>query len=247
MNNYLSIITEEKIMKWEIKLYNNFNYYKTITEQKILKVKKDNPYQPVIVNDAKRTRVRESILIPNYKEILENLLTFYCISKDIYYKQGLNEIYGPLLLMKYKLKNLKLSKIFLFGEVFIDKFLPNYYYESDFCALKSSLRLFFILLKYHEPSVYNILDKNEILPEMYATNWLITLMSGKMRLDILFLLWDYLLEIDDTLFIHYIFVSLLVLKREIIINCDKSLLPQLISNLTILEIEELKEIVETAK
>ena len=247
MNNYLSIITEEKIMKWEIKLYNNFNYYKTITEQKILKVKKDNPYQPVIVNDAKRTRVRESILIPNYKEILENLLTFYCISKDIYYKQGLNEIYGPLLLMKYKLKNLKLSKIFLFGEVFIDKYLPNYYYESDFCALKSSLRLFFILLKYHEPSVYNILDKNEILPEMYATNWLITLMSGKMRLDILFLLWDYLLEIDDTLFIHYIFVSLLVLKREIIINCDKSLLPQLISNLTILEIDELKEIVETAK
>ena len=247
MKNYLSIITEEKIMKWEIKLYNNFNYYKTITEQKILKVKKDNPYQPVIVNDAKRTRVRESILIPNYKEILENLLTFYCISKDIYYKQGLNEIYGPLLLMKYKLKNLKLSKIFLFGEVFIDKFLPNYYYESDFCALKSSLRLFFILLKYHEPSVYNILDKNEILPEMYATNWLITLMSGKMQLDILFLLWDYLLEIDDTLFIHYIFVSLLVLKREIIINCDKSLLPQLISNLTILEIDELKEIVETAK
>ena len=247
MNNYLSIITEEKIMKWEIKLYNNFNYYKTITEQKILKVKKDNPYQPVIVNDAKRTRVRESILMPNYKEILENLLTFYCISKDIYYKQGLNEIYGPLLLMKYKLKNLKLSKIFLFGEVFIDKFLPNYYYESDFCALKSSLRLFFILLKYHEPSVYNILDKNEILPGMYATNWLITLMSGKMRLDILFLLWDYLLEIDDTLFIHYIFVSLLVLKREIIINCDKSLLPQLISNLTILEIDELKEIVETAK
>ena len=149
--------------------------------------------------------------------------------------------------MKYKLKNLKLSKIFLFGEVFIDKFLPNYYYESDFCALKSSLRLFFILLKYHEPSVYNILDKNEILPEMYATNWLITLMSGKMRLDILFLLWDYLLDIDDTLFIHYIFVSLLVLKREIIINCDKSLLPQLISNLTILEIDELKEIVETAK
>ena len=26
LNNYLSIITEEKIMRWEIKLYNNFNY-----------------------------------------------------------------------------------------------------------------------------------------------------------------------------------------------------------------------------
>jgi len=247
LNNYLSIITEEKIMRWEIKLYNNFNYYQTITEQKILNVKIDNPYQPVIVNDAKRTRVRESFIMPNYKEVLEKMLTFYCISKGIYYKQGLNEIYGPLLLMQYKLKNLKLSKIYLFGEVFIDKFLPNYYYESDFCALKSSLRLFFILLKYHEPSVYNILDKNELLPEMYATNWIITLMSGKIRLDILFLFWDYLIEIDDTLFIHFFFVSLLIHKREIIINCDKSLLPQLISNLTILEIEELKEIIEIAK
>ena len=234
-------------MRWEIKLYNNFNYYQTITEQKILNVKKDNPYQPVIVNDAKRTRVRESFLMPDYKEVLEKMLTFYCISKGIYYKQGLNEIYGPLLLMQYKLKNLKLSKIYLFGEVFIDKFLPNYYYESDFCALKSSLRLFFILLKYHEPSVYNILDKNEMLPEMCATNWIITLMSGKIRLDILFLFWDYLIEIDDTLFIHFFFVSLLIHKREIIINCDKSLLPQLISNLTILEIEELKEIIEIAK
>ena len=147
------------------------------------------------------------------------MLTFYCKTKDVYYKQGLNEIYGPLILMKHKIKQLKLAKIYLFGELFIDKFLPNYYYEKDFCALKGSLRLFFILLKYHEPSVYNILDKNEILPEMYATNWIMTIMSGKYRLDILFEMWNYLLEYDDPLFIHFIFVSLLICKRELIINC----------------------------
>jgi len=247
MEKYLTILTEEKIMKWETKLYIGFDYNKIITEEMILNVKQDNPYQPVIVNDAKRTRVRESILIPNYKETLEKILAFYCIYKGIYYKQGLNEIFGPLLLMKYKLKNIKLSKIFLFGEVFIDKFLPNYYYEKDFCALKSSLRLFFILLKYHEPSVYNILDMNEIIPEMYATNWVMTLMSGKLRLDILFSLWDCFIETDDPLFIHFIFVSLLKLKRELIINCDKNLLPQLVSNLTILEKEELTKIIEIAK
>ena len=243
---YFNIITEERIIKWEIKLFNNYNYYKTITDDMIIKVEKDTSFQHVIINDSKRTRVRESILIEQFKDILENMLTFYCKSKDVYYKQGLNEIFAPLILMKYKLKKLKLSKIFLLGEVFIDKFLPNYYYEKNFYALKGSLRLFFILLKYHEPSVYNILDKNEILPEMYATNWLMTLMSGKLRLDVLFDLWNYLLEYDDTLFVHFIFVSLLKLKREIIINCDKGLLPSLMANLTILDKNELKNIIETA-
>ena len=96
-----SIITEEKIMRWENKLYNNFNYYKVIDDSMILNVKKDSKFQPVIINDSKRTRVRESILIPNFKDILENILSFYCVSKNIYYKQGLNEIFGPLLLMRY--------------------------------------------------------------------------------------------------------------------------------------------------
>ena len=247
MDNLLSIITEEKIIKWENKLYNDFKFNKIITEEMILNAKKDSPYQSVIINDAKRTRFKESFFIPNYKDILENILNFYCISNNIYYKQGLNEIFGPLLLLKYKIKKLKLPKILLFGEIFIEKFLPNYYYEKDFCAFKSSLRLFLILLKYHEPSVYNLLDKNEILPEMYATNWLITLMSGKLSLDILFLLWDFLIENDDPIFIHFILVSLLKQKREIIINCDKTWLPQLMSNLTIFEKDELNSIIEMAK
>ena len=241
-----SIITEEKILKWEIKLYKDFNYFRTITEEMILNVENNTKFRSVIINDAKRTRVRESILIPNFKEILEKMLTFFCKTKEIQYKQGLNEIFGPLILIQHKIKQIKLPKIYLFGEVFIDKFLPNYYYETDFCALKGSLRLFFILLKYHEPSVYNVLDKNEILPEMYATNWIMTLMSGKLRIDVLFELWNYLLEYDDQLLIHFILVAFIKLKRELIIKCDKTFLPSLMANLTILEKDELKKIIELA-
>ena len=244
--NLFSIITEEKIMKWEIKLFSDFNYYRTITEEMILNCNNDSKQRSVIINDAKRTRVRESILIPNFKEILEKVLTFFCRTKNILYKQGLNEIFGPLILMQHKIKQFKLPKIYLFGEVFIDKFLPNYYYEVDFCALRGSLRLLFILLKYHEPSVYNVLDKNEIMPEMYATNWIMTLMSGKLRLDILFELWNYLLEYDDQLMMHFILVAFIKLKRELIINCHKTFLPSLMANLTILEKDELKEIINLA-
>ena len=244
--NLFSIITEEKIMKWETKLFSDFNYYRTITEEMILNNENNTKQYSVIINDAKRTRVRESKLIPNFKEILEKILTFFCNTKNIQYKQGLNEIFGPLILIQHKIRQFKLPKIYLFGEVFIDKFLPNYYYEVDFLALKGSLKLFVILLKYHEPSVYNILDKNEILPEMYATNWIITLMSGKLRLDILFELWNYLLEYDDQLMMHFILVAFIKLKRELIINSHKTFLPSLMANLTILEKDELKEIIELA-
>ena len=239
-------LTESKIMKWEIKLFNNFSYTKTTTDEMISSIKKDTPFQSVIKNDSLRTRVRESVLVENFKETLENMITYYCKVKGVYYKQGLNEIFGPLILMKHKVKQLKLTKIFLWGDLFIDRFLPNYYYEKEFYSLKCSLGLFIILLKYHEPSVYNRLDKMEIIPEMYATNWLMTLMSGKVKLDILFVLWDYIIEHDDPLFTHYFLVAFLVEKRELIINCDKSLLPPLISNLTILNKDELKKIMKTA-
>ena len=239
-------LKESTIMKWEIKLFNNFSYTKTTTEEMISLVKKDTSFQNIIRNDSIRTRVRESVLVENFKETLENMITYYCKVKNVYYKQGLNEIFGPLILMKHKIKKLKLAKIFLWGDLFIDRFLPNYYYEKDFYALKSSLGLFVILLKYHEPSVYNRLDKMEILPEMYATNWLMTLMSGKFKLDLLFVLWDYIIEHDDPLFMHFFLVALLKEKRELIINCDKSLLPPLISNLTILSKDELKQTMKTA-
>ena len=64
----------------------------------------DRKDQKVIINDAKRTRVRESKLYAGFQKILEMVLTFYCDTKKINYKQGLNEIFGALILMKYKIK-----------------------------------------------------------------------------------------------------------------------------------------------
>ena len=72
------------------------------------------------------------------------------------------------------------------GEVFIDQFLPNYFYEKELYSLQSSLALFVILLKYHEPVVYNRLDINDIKPEMYDNNPITTLMIGKMKIDLVF-------------------------------------------------------------
>ena len=212
----------------------------------ILSIKLDRKEQNIIKNDCKRTRVREAILVPDFKETLEKIITFYCNSKDVYYKQGLNEIFGPLLLLRYKFPSLKLSKIFDLGEVFIDKFLPNYFYEKEFFSLKCALSLFVILLRYHEPSVYNRLDSLEILPEMYATNWVMTFLSAKIKLDVIYDFWEEVINTGDELILHFILVSLIKLKREMIINCDTNLLPGLMTSLTIQKKDELKQIMETA-
>ena len=217
------------------------------TEEQINSVIKDTEYQKVIFNDCNRTRVRESILIENFKQTLENIITYYCKSKNIYYKQGLNEIFGPLLLMKYKYKELTLSTIYSIGEAFIERFLPNYYYYKELFPLQCSLGLLLILIRYHEPSVYNILDSKEIIPEMYATNWIMTYTLGKVKLDILYNLWDYIIEINDPLFMHFFFVSMIINRREMLINCEKHLLPTLMASLTIISNEELNTVINKAK
>ena len=243
------LIDQNIISDWEQLLKNKKSNEEidNLLDGKIDSVERDTEFQVVIKNDCNRTRVRESIFMDNFKQTLENILTYYCKSKNIYYKQGLNEIFGPLLLMKYKYKELKLSTILSLGESFIDKFLPNYFYEKELYSLKSSLGLLLILIKYHEPSVYNRLDSMEIIPEMYATNWVMTYAFGKLKLDILYNLWDYIIRINDPLFLHFYFVAMIINRRELIINCEKHLLPTLMASLTIISNDELNIVVEKAK
>ena len=246
----LFLFDQNKIYSWEKSLTNIVSTKRETDislDDKIKSVVKDAEYQIVIKNDCNRTRVRESYLENDFKGTLENILTYYCKSKNIYYKQGLNEIYGPLLLMKYKYKELTLSTIFSLGESFIDKFLPNYFYEKELYSLKSSLGLLLILIKYHEPSVYNRLDSMEIIPEMYATNWVMNYGFGKLKLDIFYSLWDHIITINDPLFLHFYFVAMIINQRELIINCEKNILPILMTSLTITSNEELNIVIEKAK
>ena len=252
--NPLSIfdsIDEEKLDKWETLLSNICPLTIQIKNNKDKEIM-EYPYssnvsqRTVISNDSKRTRVRESILYPNYIETLQKILTYYCEKSNCIYKQGLNEIFGPLLLMKYKLKNISLTNIINLGAMIVDTFLPNYFYEKEIYSLKSALGLFLILLKYHEPTVFNKLDTMEVKPEIYATNWMVTYISGKISLTIFYYLWDKIINIEDPLFIQFLLLALIIDKRELILNCDLTLLPTVMTSLTIRSLEELNKIIKKA-
>ena len=99
-----------------------------VNKEDILSVELNLEDQQVIKNDCHRTRVRESAIFPDFENTLEKIITYYCFSQKINYKQGMNEIFGPLLLLKFKIPDLKLVKIYQLGEIFIKKFLPNYFF-----------------------------------------------------------------------------------------------------------------------
>ena len=238
-----SFLNEKVFILWQSVVYNQ-DLTIIANDGDIITHIPERKDQYLIEVDAKRTRVLESSLVVGFKKLLELILTYYADEKGIKYKQGLNEIFGPLILIKYKIEKLKLTSIFNFGEAFIDKFLPNYYYETGLCSLKSSISLFILLLKYHEPSLFTRLDSLEIPHELYAANWLLTLRAGKLNLDILYAFIDKLLGINDPLFIHYILVASIVNYRELLINCETNLLVKFLSNLNINSIEELNNIIK---
>ena len=237
---------EKKLERWETLLTNicplTFQMTKD-KDQEILSFPFPKCSQSTVIqNDSKRTRVRESkIYEENYADTLSKVLNYYCQKYKLVYKQGLNEIFGPLVLLKYKIKKLSLTSVINLGAMIIDTFLPNYFYEKEIYSLKSALGLFLILLKYHEPNVYNKLDLLEVGPEIYATNWFVTYISGKLNLNDFFSLWDMMITIVDPLFIQFVLVGIIKEKRELILNCDSNLLATLMTSLTIKTKDELKK------
>ena len=248
-------MTEDKLKEWENILFNS----NSNPISKLIKTEKsdekifsklnltDVKEKQVIQNDSLRTRSREIILYPEFQKILYQSLYYYCYKTSANYKQGLNEIFGPLILLKYKFKKLSLYYIINLASGIVDKFFPNYFYEKEVYSLHSAIALFNILLKYHEPTVYNKLEKADVKPELYTMNWFINYQSGKYTLNLFYYFWDQIIKIDDPLFIHFFLIGLIKYYREIIINTEENYLPALISNLPIKTNKDIDNIINIAK
>lgn len=57
----------------------------------------DLPNQRTIHCDVERTKSNE--MSKQEKELLETILTYYCKETGVYYKQGMNEVLAPFILM----------------------------------------------------------------------------------------------------------------------------------------------------
>ena len=263
-----SNISSGLIKVWKMKLSKNCEFTKFKDDTQILMKIPNHNLQALIRKDCERTRKRESILIPGYKKILESLLTYYCEKQKINYKQSINEIFGSFLLLKYKIKDLSFIDIYNISESFIEIYLTNYYLEpieynkitkkieinsedhqniDKFFPVYSTLTLFNLLLKYHEPGIYNILDKYSVDPKLYGMKWFMTAFTSILKIDILYYFLDYLIQIADSSFLFYFFLATIKVNRKKILENENMMMHmEILTKLNIDSISDLSDIMSIA-
>ena len=239
------VITQETVDNWKKILYPKIQ--NIINEDcNILNSENTKENYKIVSNDIPRTRSRENILVNSFSSLLENLISYYCMENKIIYKQGLNEIIAPFLFIKYKLPNIPYHDIYNLFCGYINTFATNYYYEKTCFSLKNSLCLLSLLLKYHEPILQNLFDKLMITPEMYGTNWIMTIFCGKLKLHLIYHLMNKIIVEDDPLILHYLIVAFLIYKKNVFFESDLTMIPVVITKISIDSIKEIDEIYNEA-
>jgi len=251
--NYItfSFIKEENIYKWKEILYNHNQAFGIMqlnenidnNEDNIIltkykdaeKTAKNPDDYDVLQKDAIRTRVNETKSMKDFVETLEALIKYFINENKVEYKQGLNEMIGAFLILKYSnvKKGMTLSEVYNLLNGFINLFAFNYYYDESVYSMKNSFGLLTLLIKYHDPEIYNTFEKATLYPEMYATSWLLTVFAYKLQLDILFYLWNKLILENDELMIYYIIVALLINRKSIFVNANIGSIPILLNKISI--------------
>lgn len=249
VSHYFEVLNDNKILSWENKLFESklpIRDFSGITDADILNEKyEDDKVARIIKGDIDRTRVQESIYMPSFKEYLYKIIVYYINKNNIAYKQGLNEIAGPFILLKYKLK-LSFTRIYKLLVCFIDKFLTNYFHEREFFSLKSSFSLINLLLRYHDPELFYRFEDSLITPDLYATSWLLTLFSNKCALNVVYQLWDKLILFDDNLFPHFFITAYLIKSRKKFFEVHSTIILSILSQLHIDTIDEVNDILDFA-
>ena len=82
--------------------------------------------QRVLSMDVARTRA--DILTQQEKETLEMILTYYCKTEKVSYKQGINEILAPFMLMNRE--GVPLHVCYTCFNNFIEKFIPTLFVDD---------------------------------------------------------------------------------------------------------------------
>ena len=249
INHYFDTINEIKVLGWESKLIESklsIRDFSSVTDADILSEEfTDKKTARIIKGDIQRTKVLESVYMLSFKDYLYQLIVYYINHNKILYKQGLNEIAGPFILLKFKLK-ISFTNIYTMFTCFIDKFLTNYFREKDFYSLKSSLSLINLLLRYHCPDIFQVFEYSIIYPDLYATSWILTLFSNKCALNVVYHLWDKLILFGDPLFLHFFIIAFLIKNKNKFFEVDCNVILSILSKLRINSIDEVDEILEIA-
>ncbi|GAB9464357.1 Tbc1 domain family member related [Globisporangium polare] len=215
-------------------------------DQSILRVEEDLENQKVISADACRTRGHDAYFKqPETVELITKLLTYYCKCRNIRYKQGMNEVLAPFLILE---RNPPMPEgvVFQCFYAMIDKFLPHVFVDREFKSLQCSFQLYRLLMLYHDPKLCHYLDQHDMTPELYVTPWFMTLFARNLHPELVFLLWDFFLLEEHPFLMHFIAYAMVAAHKEKIVSAEIAMLPQVLSSITFTSKSELEAICVSA-
>lgn len=179
-----------------------------------------------ILADVQRTRGSDPAFKeqPEMHKRLENLLTNFCVQEGVGYTQGLHEVAAVFAFLQSAapanadFNDAAMLSCFV---AFVQKFMPYFHEGEAFVALHISLLFFRQLILYHHPDLHNQLEDAGVSPFVYATPWFITLFAARTPLTVLLRLWDRYIERDDSSFLPFLAVAMLVGEKSSIIAAGK--------------------------
>ena len=219
----------------------------------------NNANQRTINVDAARTRQElEVFRSSDAVRRVECILTYYCHRAGVRYKQGLNELLAPIMLV-FESSDVPYSdaaSFHLLSRV-VRHFAPRFYASDDaeFVSLQCSFRLFRLLVLYHDPTLASILDQYELPPELYASPWFLTLFArNHSNLAIVFSLWDFLFACARSPgpeILHFVALAFLQRHKSIVMetaqdNLEVAELPMKLSKLTFESLEDVRAVCKSA-
>ena len=190
--------------------------------------------QKVIRYDCERTRSSlEEFRSPEIRKAMEAMLTFFCSSRRLKYKQGMNEILAPFVFLKISRSIDTWQECFDLFSLFYEKFFPVIYEDDDFHHLQTACIFFRSLLRYHSPTLCSRLDAFNVPPELYVTPWFLTLFASKTHLSVVLKIWDLFICGGDAKFFPFFGVSICMGACADLQNADRLVTPQILSNLVL--------------
>ena len=200
--------------------------------------------QRVIQADIERTRPTMKCFQDSaIRHEMEIILTEYCHRKKVSYKQGMNYVLAPFFMIEMKDR----LDIYLCFESFIETYLNSTFNDEEFGSLQCIFRMFRLLIQYHDPSLSTFLDHHEIMPELFASGWFMTIHANKCDQNTLLHLWDEILLENDTCFHYFIDVEILRQNRSDIMKKSQEELPQFLVNLIIEDRDYARRLLKEAR
>ena len=170
---------------------------------------------------------------PLYENLREILRIFVVTRPDIGYVQGLSYIAGILLTQMDKFQAFTcFCNIILSPNIFT-------FYRLDGIGIKKRLELFNDILKSSLINIYELFNKNLILPEHYLLEWIMTLYTRTFNIEIVLRIWDIYM-IKGFVVLYKVAVVIFIFLEKELINLDFSGILNKLKGIKDLKIEENK-------